>query len=65
MSQEEKPKRYENQKKMRAHSFSMEPHLYKQFMSATQERGLNASAVIRRLMKMQLNAWAEDILERN
>lgn len=44
---------------MRPHSFSMEPGLYHEFMRLTRERGLNGSAVIRRLMMMQMKAWVE------
>jgi predicted DNA-binding ribbon-helix-helix protein len=59
---EEKPKKpYRQTKNMRAHSFSMEQAFYRMFIKMCQERGLNASAVVRRLMNMQMVSWAEKL----
>ena len=44
--------------KVRPYSFSMETPLYKKFMSMCRERGINASALIRRMMMIQMRDWA-------
>lgn len=42
----------------RAFSFSMEPQLYRKFMLDCKERQVNASALIRRLIYLQMRDWA-------
>lgn len=56
------PKKSHDERKRKTnakpHTFSMEPQLYKKFMHDCKERQVNASALIRRLIYMQLFDWA-------